>query len=51
MKKYYWDSWRLCAVLRVNNPSATWRLAYFLCAEVQAPGGALAWALPGIAQD
>jgi len=37
-------------LLEVDNPSATWRLTYFLLAAVQAPRDALAWALTGMAQ-
>jgi len=37
--------------MRADNPSATWRLACFLCAAVQAPSDALAWALLGMAQE
>jgi hypothetical protein len=33
-----------------GHASATMRLACFLCTVVQAPGGALAWVLLGMAQ-
>ena len=36
-------------LLRADSPSATWRLACFLCTAVQAPDGALTWTLPGLA--
>jgi len=40
----------LGSLLRTNSPSATWRLACFLCAAIQVLGGVLAWALQGMAQ-
>jgi hypothetical protein len=50
MKKNTLGHVALGFLLGADNPSATWRLTYFLLAAVQAPRGALAWALTGMAQ-